>query len=268
MNDLLQLEAFYDAVPRPGSRTEEFGPLTLFVRTGAGWPYYARPTLGGTAEITAADVTKVRERQRELGIPESFEWVAELAPGLAGAATEAGLHVHSHPVLVLGELTGGRDVPGIRKVEADDPELGRIRAVQNVGFGNGGTAVGVAGPAERDAGTLPEEDLADLRKRIADGLTVVYAVFDADGGPVAAGMHQPIGPVSEIVGVATLPSARRRGLGAALTRALTADALAGGAEVVFLSAGDEDVARLYESLGYRQVATAMVAEPAAPEVSS
>jgi hypothetical protein len=38
------LEKYYDDVPRSGARAEDFGALTLFVREGAGWPYYARPT--------------------------------------------------------------------------------------------------------------------------------------------------------------------------------------------------------------------------------
>jgi predicted GNAT family acetyltransferase len=67
--------------------------------------------------------------------------------------------------------------------------------------------------------------------------------------------------VVEVVGVATLPSVRRRGLAAAVTSALTQHALDHGAEVVFLSAGDEDVARLYARIGYRPLATACIAGP-------
>jgi hypothetical protein len=42
---LTTIERYYDAVPRSGARAEDFGPLTLFVREGAGWPYYGRPAL-------------------------------------------------------------------------------------------------------------------------------------------------------------------------------------------------------------------------------
>ena len=38
-----RIDAFCDAVPRRRARTEEHGPLVLFVPTGPGWPYYARP---------------------------------------------------------------------------------------------------------------------------------------------------------------------------------------------------------------------------------
>jgi predicted GNAT family acetyltransferase len=73
-----------------------------------------------------------------------------------------------------------------------------------------------------------------------------------------------VGAVSEIAGVGTLPAARRRGLAAAVTSALVGDALGRGIDVVFLSAADEDVARVYRRLGFEPIATAMIAEPAVP----
>jgi predicted GNAT family acetyltransferase len=57
-----------------------------------------------------------------------------------------------------------------------------------------------------------------------------------------------------------VPAARRRGIGAAITSALVGDALRTGADIVFLSAGSEDVARIYRRLGFVDVATAYVAE--------
>lgn len=75
-----RLEHFYDAVPRDAARTEEYGPLVLFVREGAGWPFYARPRLDATGAPSLADITAVRERQRELGLPEALEWVHETTP--------------------------------------------------------------------------------------------------------------------------------------------------------------------------------------------
>jgi predicted GNAT family acetyltransferase len=68
--------------------------------------------------------------------------------------------------------------------------------------------------------------------------------------------------VTEIVGVATLPVARRRGIGAALTAALVEDAAQRGAATIFLSAGSDDVARVYERAGFRRIGTAGSAEAA------
>ncbi|MFF3401980.1 GNAT family N-acetyltransferase [Streptomyces sp. NPDC002659] len=81
-----------------------------------------------------------------------------------------------------------------------------------------------------------------------------------DGKALCAGQHQPVGPISEIVGVGTLPTARRRGLALAVTAALVADARSRGVETLFLSAGDDD-APIYARLGFRRVATALIAEP-------
>ncbi|WP_405407995.1 GNAT family N-acetyltransferase [Streptomyces decoyicus] len=79
-------------------------------------------------------------------------------------------------------------------------------------------------------------------------------------------MRGPVGAVSEIVGVGTLPTARRRGLGLAVTAALVADARSRGVEPVFLSAGDEDVTRIYARLGFRRIATALIVGPAEQRV--
>jgi predicted GNAT family acetyltransferase len=76
-----------------------------------------------------------------------------------------------------------------------------------------------------------------------------------------------VAEVTEVVGVATLPSARRRGIGAAVTGALVAHALASGLGLVFLSAASDDVARIYERLGFRRVARAGIAEPG-PDAAS
>jgi predicted GNAT family acetyltransferase len=72
-----------------------------------------------------------------------------------------------------------------------------------------------------------------------------------------------VGDVAEIVGVATLPSARGRGYASQLTATLAGRLLATGVDLVFLSAGDDDVARLYTKVGFRRVGTACIAEPAA-----
>jgi predicted GNAT family acetyltransferase len=95
---------------------------------------------------------------------------------------------------------------------------------------------------------------------MAAGLTVTIVAED-DDGVLAVGSHQPVGSVTEVVGVGTLPSARRRGLGAAVTAALVADARGRGAEIVFLSAGSDDIARVYGRLGFERVGTAGLAQP-------
>jgi GNAT superfamily N-acetyltransferase len=89
-----------------------------------------------------------------------------------------------------------------------------------------------------------------------------------NGAPVAVGTHHPVGldgrQVSEVVGVATLPRLRGRGLGAGLASALVAHARE-TADLVFLSAGDDDVARVYERVGFARLATIGVAGRELPD---
>jgi ribosomal protein S18 acetylase RimI-like enzyme len=261
-----RIDAFCDAVPRQRARAEEHGPLVLFVPTGPGFPYYARPRLGARTQVTVADVRVVRARQRELVIPESFEWIAEAAPDMADPADRAGLAVHAHPLLVLAEPVRAVGVPDdvtVRLVTPEDPDLHRIWAVPSVAFGHPGTAVGEAGDAERDkiAADHDAGTIALLRERLRSGQSVLAAAFGPDG-PLAAGSCQTAGDVAEITGVGVLPARRRSGLGGAVTAALAADAVQRGVGTVFLSAADDAVARIYMRIGFRRVGMAMIAEPA------
>jgi len=254
-----RLEAYYDAAPRSAARTEEHGPFTLFVGEGP-WPYYARPRLEG-AELDLDAIAVVRARQRELGVPEAFEWVHETTPALLALVREAGLDVLEAPLMVLDRAAfRAPEAPPsivVRILGADDDALAAASAVATVAFGAAGTAAGPQGIRERDA-ALPRDDLSFRRDRLRRRLTVT-AVAENATGPVAVGSHNPVGDVTEVVGVATLPAVRRQGLGGAVTGALVADALVGGADVVFLSAGGEDIARVYHRLGFRRVGTACIA---------
>ena len=260
-----RIDAFCDAVPRQRARAEMIGPLVLFVPVGPGWPYYARPRVGEPPPIGAADVRSVRARQRELLIPESFEWIAQTAPGMAAAALEAGLRVHAHPLLVLDALTAVPEVPSrvaVRLVEPSDPELIMVWAVPGVAFSHPGTEIGEAGVTERDKLAAGHDGgtIEMLRDRLRTGRSVL-ATASGPSGPLAAGSYQLANGVAEITGLGVLPASRRRGLGAAVTHALAFDALQRGARTIFLSATDPTVARIYTRLGFREVGTAMIAEP-------
>ncbi|GAB3118870.1 hypothetical protein GCM10027160_31870 [Streptomyces calidiresistens] len=267
---LARIEEYHDTVPRHEARVEEHGPLTLFVRQGRGRPFHARPTQGWSGPPEAGDVRRVRARQRELGVPESFEWVAETTPALRAAVEETGLVVREHPLMVLDpsaptvpveEVAGTVSVriPGV-----DDPVLAGALTVPHLAFADPGTRIGPAGTpqlAEAVEAGVGDESLEPAIPRIRAGLTVVAAAVE-DGMALSAGQHQPLAGVSEIVGVGTLPAARRRGLALAVTAALVADARSRGVETVFLSAGDDAIARIYARLGFRRIGTALAAEPA------
>ncbi|MGY0023925.1 GNAT family N-acetyltransferase [Streptomyces sp. cg35] len=259
-----RLERYYDTVPRAAARVEEFGSLTLFVREGPGWPYYARPALRPDAPPPSVeDVRHVVARQRELGLPEAFEWVAQTTPGMRKAVEAAGLRVSEHP-LMARDASAPLPAPHplVRVLDAQDPFLAGALALGHVAFAHPGTAVGAAGAAELTAevtARAADGSLPGYQDRIRSGRLVLAAAVE-DGVVLSSGMHMPVGDVTEIAGVGTLPVARRRGLGLAVTAALVAS----GGSTVFLSAGDDDVARIYARLGFRPVGTAMIAAPSSP----
>ncbi|MEU4567311.1 GNAT family N-acetyltransferase [Micromonospora sp. NPDC023956] len=268
-----RLERFYDAVPRDGARPEEFGSLVLFVREGAGWPFYARPRLDASRPPSVADIDAVRARQRELGLPEAFEWVHETTPELLAVARSAGLAVLEAPLLVLDpaatpDPAGFTDVPvWLLDPAAPDfaTQVATRRAVAAVGFSAPGTAPGAAGPAERNA-AVGELDLAAVEEeasRTAAGRRVSALAGTPVEGALASGMAMRVDDVAEIAGVATLPAARGRGLGAAVTAALARALRDAGTDLVFLSAGSEEIARVYVRVGFRRIGTACIAEPTA-----
>jgi ribosomal protein S18 acetylase RimI-like enzyme len=263
--DLLRrIDGYLDAVPRSIARTEEIGPFTLFVNEGRGWRYYARPRPGETS-FTPSDVAEVRSRQRELAQPEEFESVDDLTPAVESAAEGDGLVVAIRPLMHV-ERAKLEPAPAPPEAEirlaSPDDDLAALSAVAKLAFGSPGTDVGPGGAdAVAEAATAVEGDTIDLtRERIAAGLAVVaFATIDAT--PVAVGTHQPVDGVTEIVGVGSAPAFRRRGLGAAVTSALVADAFARGVDTVFLSAGDETIARVYERVGFRTIGHVGAAAP-------
>jgi GNAT superfamily N-acetyltransferase len=274
-SDLLErIERGYDAFPRRGGATvEQLGPFDLFLPVDGGWPYYARPRLGATS-AGAEDLAAVRARQRARGVPEALEWVHEITPALLAVVRAAGLPVLMAPLMVH-DLETASARPGrlqyvphgltIRTLDPQSPEFGdefAVRtAVAEIGFGNRGTNSGPAGPAERDAATHPVDSrlLEYVRRREETG-SLAHMVAETDDGMVATGGVQFADGVAEVVGVATLPVVRRRGVGAALSAALCRLARERGAEVIFLSAADEEVARVYAKIGFRRIGTACIAE--------
>jgi ribosomal protein S18 acetylase RimI-like enzyme len=206
----------------------------------------------------------VRARQRELVIPESFEWIEQAAPDMALAADDAGLEVRAHPLLLLGKPIAPPPLPAgitVRLLAPDDPELDLVWAVPAVAFWHPGTGTGEASTTERDKLAADHDvgTIGMLRDRLRSGQSVLAAAFGPEG-PVAAGSYQAAGGVAEITGVGVLPAQRRQGLGAAVTATLADAARERGADVVFLSATDEAVARVYGRLGFRGLGTAMIAE--------
>jgi ribosomal protein S18 acetylase RimI-like enzyme len=259
---ITRVDDYLHAAPLSGAIAEQVGPFTLFRSTTA-WPYYARPVPGSSTVIEPADIDVLRARCAELEIPLSLEWVVDTCPSLGPAAATAGLTVVEHPLLVL-ERDEFRPVSADARCEilpADDAVLRQAAAVASLAFHDPGTAIGAGGPAERDAkaAAVPDDRIAAVVERVAQGITVSAGAF-TDEGMVASGQHQAVGATTEIVGVGTLPSMRRRGLAAAVTSTLAEHAFANGVELILLSAASKAVAAVYERVGFHRIGSVGAAE--------
>jgi GNAT superfamily N-acetyltransferase len=252
---LVALERYYDEVPRAFATPEDIGELTLFLRRDPdGWPYYARPRLGGDGAFTLDDVRRVRARQEEAAAPVAFEWVEETSPGLGPVLEEAGLEVERLPLMVLAEPLAVQPPAGVSLavLSEHDPDevLRATTAAVDAGFGE----------REEEGRARPVEQ---VRRGLAGGHVRMVGAFrdDADSPTaVGGGSHSPRGDVTELMGIAVLPHARGQGIGTAITAALVADARDLGVETVFLSASSQRVADVYARVGFERVGTACIAE--------
>lgn len=170
--------------------------------------YVPSSTVWHTLETFYDAVPRSSARVEEHGSLVLF-LVHQVAPGLLEVVARAGLEVLRAALLVLdpAELSA----PDARAWALDDaPE--EIGVVAQLAFSMPGTEPGPVGVAERDA-ALTGAGPTDSRHRHA------VAVLPGQG-VVSVGTAQRAGDVVEIAGVGTLPSARRKGLGAAVTVAL------------------------------------------------
>ena len=186
------LERYYDARPTLRRRRPKTSVRSrCSSRPGCGRTTRDRASVS-IATSSPRDVTAVRERQRALGVPETFEWVVETTPSMSAAAREAGLAVQELPLLIYdGSADATRRRPG-RCHDPTGPARG-IRPGPDPGRRVGarsrraGRRSGRPGPRERDARAAADPIVPPrLRDRIRGGLTVLYVAED-DDGPIASG---------------------------------------------------------------------------------
>lgn len=259
-----RIDEYCDAVPRAGAMAERFGTCSLFVGAGA-WTYYIRPARGA-ARIEPIDLSRALQRQAALGLDAAVEWVDELVEGVDDAVVANALVTVEYPLLVrvadVRQVTA--PIPAGHRIEildADSAWLREALATQSIAFSVGGVEPGTTEPGELAAALerVSASEVDHVATRIAEGRTIVAAALDEHEQIVAAGMCQPVRDVAEIVGVATLPIARRRGIAGALSDRLAREVAGLGVEVVFLSAASDPVAQVYERIGFERVGVAKAA---------
>ena len=167
------------------------------------------------------------------------EFVASCAPGLpaelerAGFACEARLDLMTCTPATLAAL----DAPDAVALEPVAPGGAAVRELLRT-----------ARRAFADAGEPSEADVEGYR-----GGGILARV---DGEPAGGGFFTPPRDgLTELAGIGVLEPFRRRGIAGALTSALAARAFAGGADLAFLTPGDDDTRRVYERAGFAVTST-------------
>jgi ribosomal protein S18 acetylase RimI-like enzyme len=179
------------------------------------------------------------ERRRAL----RFEFSQALWPALERVLVAAGLACQARiPLMIYVPPDRERvpPAPGVELIDASasDALLTAILEVRNRSF------AGESLPAPTAA------EVEHLRQMIADQ-KLRQAVAYCDGRLAGIGSLMAGGPVSELVGVATDPAFRRRGIASAVSRSLVADHLANGGQAVWLSAADTVAEQVYARIGFR-----------------
>ncbi|GAA4589417.1 ribosomal protein S18 acetylase RimI-like enzyme [Actinoplanes octamycinicus] len=217
----------------------ECGPFVIGFDDSSDSPFinYATPVPG--AEITAADVAALvaafGARKPRL------EYVVSCAPTLEKLLVEAGFAVEvRHEYLVCTPATFAEPPApdGFDLIEPiSDDELNGMIAVQSAAFGD----IYTPNPAE-----------VGRQRRNQKRGGVLVAARTTDGRYAGGGVASvPADGLSEVAGIAVGEPFRRRGLGAAITAAVTRRLFDAGVEIAWLEASGEDSWRVYERVGFR-----------------
>jgi ribosomal protein S18 acetylase RimI-like enzyme len=217
----------------------EAGAFTLYRHTTSDHPYlnYAVPAPGASSW---EPISELREAFAGVGLRPRLEFVAECAPGLEQSLADAGFHHEARIPVLTCAIQSLREVPtpeGVviaRATGRDDAR--RLMEVTAAAFGEPPPS---------------EEHVAAYQGR--------GVLARADGVPAGGSFRSAIAEgVSEIAGIGVLERFRRRGIAAALTAAAAADAFADGADLCFLTPGDDGAERVYVRAGFARVGTTMV----------
>jgi GNAT superfamily N-acetyltransferase len=228
----------YDAVNVP--------PFTLYFHPSDPLPYlnYAIPdeVPGDTASL-AAPLARLRAEFDARRRRPRFEFVEAAFPDLGPALEASGFTIEARPQIMVCRPEGLRAVPpvpglSIETLSAASP-LDAFREflhLQRRAFGL------------PDAGAVSDPDARWLRDGLGAGLCFVGRI---GGEAVSVSMFlDPHDDLTELVGICTLESRRRRGLGGALTQAALEAAFGRGVAAAFLSAADARAGRVYEAAGF------------------
>ncbi|HLI04966.1 MAG TPA: GNAT family N-acetyltransferase [Ktedonobacteraceae bacterium] len=175
------------------------------------------------------------------------------AVGPASRPTNLRMYLEAHGLALAHVITGmAADLHALNEAFQTPPDL-RIEAVRNQEMLRAYATV-----SKRGFGASPEENEVyyDTYSCIgfADDLPWQHYIGWLDGQPVAVSSLLLHAGVAGVYGVATLPEARRQGVGAAMTLAPLRAARARGYTTGILSPSDMGL-RIYQRIGFREYCT-------------
>ena len=181
---------------------------------------------------------------RSRGCVPRFEFLETYAPSLVSVLLARGYRLEMRSYLMTCTPTDGlrpSSIPGgrVRALSAASP-LSDFQAMMTVQSRSFGAA---------DAPETTTEQAEQFRRRFAAS---TFFVAELDGQIVSAGgFTPPATGAAEVVGIATLPAYRGRGMAGLLTSEIAASAFSQGVDLLFLTAGDEAAGRVYGRVGFR-----------------
>jgi GNAT superfamily N-acetyltransferase len=243
----LRLQDALREMAAQGREVVTAAPFTAYLDRGNDLRYlnYAVPDAGATAPWDPAAIEALAAACAERARLPRLEVVERCWPGLVDALTEAGFTIEGRYAGMTCVPAGLRDAPppaGVTvAVETPDATDERIRArleAQRAAF---------SGAAETTP--VSDADVAGARTRSGGSI----AAWGSDGACLGAASWVGVRlGVSEVVGVGVVEAHRGRGIAGALTAAAARRAFEAGADLAFLTPGDDGAQRVYARAGFRE----------------
>jgi ribosomal protein S18 acetylase RimI-like enzyme len=215
----------------------ESGPFVLGLDPATTSPNINYATPRPDAEISAGDVEAMIDAFRRAERKPRLEYVTSTAPGLEELLLNAGFEIEERQEFLTCTREDLIDTALTLHEPRTRAERFAMYAAQNEAFGGEPTAT--------------DADVDRLLRVQQRGGVALMAIAE-DGACMGAGMaNPPVDGVSEISGIAVRAPFRRRGLGGAITAAITRRLFDAGADLPWLEASGADSWRVYERIGFR-----------------
>ncbi len=227
-----------------GRETEQIGPFlaTFSEHTDLIYLNYAIPT--DNSQPSADEVNALIAAYEGRSRTPRLEYLPNLAPAVELVLVEAGFTVEGRLPVMIYDFESAAKPSANQNIEliraTTDADFLATLTVQHEAYGMD------------EAPT--HDDVARLRKSVADGAIVIYARDIETGEPAGAGMCvAPFEGVSEVAGIGVHSAFRRRGIAASVTARLAQEAKAVGISTIFLTPGGDEAERVYSRVGFRTI---------------